>query len=157
MTILRLGALAVACGLSVAGVSAAQAQSFGNIVKGAEQGALQSAVGTNNASSLAGGDLTSGLLGSMGLPSLSTASTGNITGVLSYCVQNKLVSSTSTAQTTLNSLTGKSDVKSDTSYASGQQGILQLGNGNQLSLDSLKAKVRKKMCNAVLNRASSLL
>ncbi len=145
----RSGVLALIAGLSFAGVSASHAQSFGGIAQGAEQGALQSVTGSS------GG--TSGLLGSLGVPSLSSASSGNIAGLLGYCVQNDLVSNVSSAKSTLNTMTGKSDVTSDASYASGQQGLLQLADGNQLSLSSLKAAVRKKVCKAVTSKASSLL
>ncbi|MCH4091505.1 DUF2501 domain-containing protein [Acetobacter sp.] len=145
----RSGVLALIAGLSFAGVSAAHAQSFGSIAQGAGQGALQSVTGST------GG--TSGLLGSLGIPSLSSASSGNIAGLLGYCVQNDLVGDVSSAKSTLNTLTGRSAVTGDTSYASGQQGLLQLADGNQLSLSSLKGAVRKKVCKAITSRASSLL
>ncbi|NHO32541.1 DUF2501 domain-containing protein [Acetobacter fallax] len=155
MIVRRFCALALAGGLALTGASVAHAQSFGGLAKGAEQGALQGALGqTGLGGTTTSG--TSGLLGSVGLPSLSSASTGNVTGILSYCVQNNIVSG-STATSTLNSLTGKSNVTSDTSYTAGQQGLLQVGNGNQLSLASLKEGVRKKLCNAVLSKSQSLI
>lgn len=80
-----------------------------------------------------------------------------MTGLLSYCVQNDLVSNVSSAKSTLSTLTGNSGVASDSSYASGQQGLLQLADGNQLSLSSLKDAVRRKVCKAVMSKASSLL
>ncbi|NHN87380.1 DUF2501 domain-containing protein [Acetobacter conturbans] len=155
MAIRRFGALALVCGLSVAGVSVAQAQSLSGIAQGAEQGAMQNALGSTTSSSTTGS--TSGLLGAMGVPSLSSASSGNVAGVLSYCVQNNLVSNVSSAKSTLSTLSGQSAVTGDTSYASGQQGLLQVGNGNQLSLSTLKAKARKKLCKAVESKASSLI
>lgn len=154
MIVRRFHALALAAGLTVAGVSAAQAQSFGNLAQGAAQGALQGAMGNSGLGTTSTN--ASGLMGALGLPSLSSASTGNLTGILSYCVQNNLVSG-SAATSTLSTLSGRSAVTSDTSYAAGQQGLLQLGNGNQLSLSSMKEQMRNKLCKAVLNKTQSLI
>ncbi|GBQ21789.1 hypothetical protein AA0472_0561 [Acetobacter estunensis NRIC 0472] len=186
MMIRRFAAFALVGGLALTGASAAQAQGWGNVAQGAAQGALNSALGggstaagstaagTTAAGTTAAGTTTagtaatgtsgvggllptgSGLLGSLGIPSLSSVGTSNLTGVLSYCVQNQLVSS-SAAQSTLSALTGQSSVTSDSSYAAGQQGLLQTGNGNQISLDSLKSQVRSKLCKMVLKQSKSLI
>lgn len=153
MSIRRFGALALVCGLSAAGVTNVHAQSLGSLAQGAEQGALNSALGGGTGATTSG---TGSLLGGLGLPSLSSASNGNIAGILGYCVQNNLVSG-SAAQSTLSTLTGNSSLTGDSSYASGQQGLLQVGNGNQFSLSTLKENLRKKMCKMVLNKATSLI
>ncbi|MBV1838698.1 DUF2501 domain-containing protein [Acetobacter estunensis] len=165
MMIRRFAAFALVGGLALTGASAAQAQGWGNVAQGAAQGALGNALGGSSTAGTAATGTSgaasllpsgSGLLGSLGIPSLSSVGTSNLTGVLSYCVQNQLVSS-SAAQSTLSTLTGQSSVTSDSSYAAGQQGLLQTGNGNQLSLSSLKGQVRSKLCKMVLQQSKSLI
>lgn len=154
MNLRRFHVLALAGGLALSGASAAHAQGFGNMLQGAEKGALQGAM--NQTGLTSGTSATQTLLGAAGLPSLSSASTGNITGLLSYCVQNNVVSG-QTATNALSTLTAQTDRKSDATYTAGQQGLLQVGNGNQLSLASLKEGLRQKVCQSILNRAQSLL
>lgn len=96
-----------------------------------------------------------GLTGQM-LPSLSSASTGNIAGILSYCVQNNDLQG-SAATTTLNALTHKSGVTSSSAYTAGQQGQLETGNGNSFSLSGLTQQVKTKVCGMALQHAKSLL
>ena len=66
----RSGVLALVAGLSFAGASASHAQTLGSIAQGAEQGTPQSGTGSCRS--------TVGLLGSSGVPSLSSLSSGNI-------------------------------------------------------------------------------
>lgn len=127
-------------GLAVAGlvVSSAQAQSI---------------PGVGSA-----GNAMSGMTGVMSsmLPNVSSASTGNVAGVLSYCVQNNYLSS-SGATSALSSLIGKQDVTSSSDYMAGQQGQLLTGGSNTLSLSSLKGQMKQKVCSMILNRAKNLL
>ncbi|MCP1248608.1 YjjA family protein [Gluconobacter oxydans] len=90
------------------------------------------------------------------LPNISSASTGNVAGVLSYCVQNNYLSG-SGATSALSSLTGKQDVTSSSDYTAGQQGQLLTGDSNAFSLSSLKGQMKQKVCNMVLSRAKNLL
>ncbi|GBR11703.1 hypothetical protein AOE01nite_08070 [Acetobacter oeni] len=159
MIVRRFSAFALVCGLALTGASAAHAQMFGNMAQGAAQGAMQNALGqtgTTTGTGLSGLTSTQGVLSSLGVPSLSSLSAGNTTGILSYCVQNNLVSG-SGAASTLSSLTSKSGITSDSSYTAGQQGLIQGANGNQVSLSSLKQGVRQKVCQSVLNQSKSLL
>jgi hypothetical protein len=96
-----------------------------------------------------------GLAGQM-LPSLSSASTGNIAGILSYCVQNKDLQG-SAATTTLNALTHKNGVTSSSAYTAGQQGQLETGNGSSFSLSGVTQQVKTKVCGMALEHAKSLL
>lgn len=106
----------------------------------------------NAMSGMTGG---TGMMSSM-LPNISSASTGNVAGVLSYCVQNNYLSG-SGATSALSSLTGKQDVTSSSDYTAGQQGQLLTGGSNAFSLSSLKGQMKQKVCNLVLNRAKNLL
>jgi hypothetical protein len=96
-----------------------------------------------------------GLTGQM-LPSLSSASTGNIAGILSYCVQNKGLQGNA-ATSTLNALTHKNGVTSSSAYTAGQQGQLETGSGQSFSLSGVQQQVKTKVCGMVLERAKSLL
>ncbi|MFT8989944.1 MAG: DUF2501 domain-containing protein [Gluconobacter albidus] len=108
--------------------------------------------GMSGMSGMTGG---TGIMGSM-LPNVSSASTGNVAGVLSYCVQNNYLSGSS-ATSALSSLTGKQDVTSSSDYAAGQQGQLLTRGSNPLSLSSLKGQMKQKLCSMILNRAQNLL
>jgi Protein of unknown function (DUF2501) len=106
------------------------------------------------ANSLMGGS-GSGAMGSM-LPSLSSSSTGNVAGVLSYCVKNNIVQGSS-ATGALSGLTGQSGVTSSSGYAAGEQGNIQSGSGSEFSLGSASDQIKTKACNMVLQHAQSLL
>ncbi|GBR67778.1 DUF2501 domain-containing protein [Gluconobacter kanchanaburiensis] len=113
------------------------------------------------------GDAMSGMSGMTGMtgagnimsrmvPNVASASTGNVAGVLGYCVQNNYLSG-SGATSALSSLTGKQDVTSSNDFKAGQQGQLLTGGTNSLSLSSLKGQMKQKVCNMILNRAQNLL
>ena len=108
--------------------------------------------GMSGMSGMTGG---TGIMGSM-LPNVSSASTGNVAGVLSYCVQNNYLSGSS-ATSALSSLTGKQGVTSTSDYAAGQQGQLLTGGSDPLSLSSLKGQLKQKLCSMILSRAQNLL
>lgn len=144
LTTKKFAALALAFGL--VGANAAQAQSWGSLGKDALSTATSSAKSAG-----------SSMVGSM-LPSLSSSSTGNIAGILGYCVQNNaLQGAKSTATSVLSNLTQKSDVTSSTAYAAGQNGLLQTGDNQMYSLANLKGELKTKLCSMVLNKAQSLL
>jgi hypothetical protein len=107
------------------------------------------------AGNLMGGGGGSGALGQM-VPSLSSSSTGNVAGVLSYCVQNNIIQGAS-ATSVLSALTGKSGVTSSSGYQAGEQGDIQSGNGNSFSLSGVSQQVKTKACNLVLQHAQSML
>ncbi|WP_415471570.1 DUF2501 domain-containing protein [Acetobacter orientalis] len=143
-----VAALVWAAGL--AGTGAAQAQSWGSIGKDALSSATSSATSGAKSAGM-------NMVGSM-LPSLSSASTSNVAGILGYCVQNNVLqSSTSTASSVLNNLTQKPGVTSSSAYSAGQQGLLQTGDNQMFSLANLKGQLKTKLCNTVLSKAQSLL
>jgi hypothetical protein len=121
----------------------------------------QSIPGMGGSSGLSGA--ASGLMGGGGsgamssmLPSLSSSSTGNVAGVLSYCVQNNIVQGSS-ATSALSTLTGQSGVTSSSGYAAGQQGEIQSGSGSDFSLNGASKQIKTKACNMVMQHAQSLL
>jgi len=89
------------------------------------------------------------------LPDVSSANASNTSGLLSYCVQNSYLKS-STAKSLLSSLTGSSSVSTaSSSYLSGTKGILETGNGETFSLSALKDKAKTKLCDTILEHAKS--
>lgn len=140
-----VAALPLAAALSGA---PAHAQGFGGLGGDSSSGALGNAAGLLSGSGVK-------------MPSISSLPSSNVTGLLSYCVQNNYLEGNSPA-TLLSSLKQKSGLDtSGTQYTNGQNGILDTGNGNTFSLSSLegnlKQKATKKVCNAVLKQGKSLL
>ena len=117
-------------------------------------GSAENAMGGMSGGSMGGG-MASGMMSSM-LPNVASASSGNIAGVLSYCVQNNYLSG-SGASSALSGLTSKAGLTSSSDYASGQKGQLLTGESNPFSLSSLKSGLKQKVCSMVLNRAQNLL
>ena len=115
--------------------------------------------------------LPGGLLGG-GLPNIGSSSIGNLTGVLGYCVKNKIIggvgaggaasaigggaNATIGANSVLNGLSGRTGVTSSKDFALGQTGVLQTGNGT-LPLGNATGMVRTRMCDLVLQQATKLL
>lgn len=149
MTKKTFAGLVLAAGL--AGTASAQAQSWGSMGKDALNSATSSATSSAKSAGM-------GMMSNM-LPSLSSASTSNLTGVLGYCVQNNVLSGAqSTAATSvLGNLTQQQGVTSSSGYSAGQQGLLQTGGNQTFSLDNLKGQMKTKLCNMVLSKAQSLL
>lgn len=89
-------------------------------------------------------------------------STGNVAGVLQFCIQNNYLGGASgSASSVKDALLGKlgGNASSDSGYTSGSSGILDAGNGNKLDLSGggLKQQVTKQICDKVLSQAKSLL
>ncbi len=128
------------CGWA-AGATPAQAQLMDSL-KGAGSG-------------MAGG------LGGLSMPQVGSASSGNVAGVLKYCVRNKYLGASGAS--TDSSLLGKlgSGATSSSQYEAGNQGTLETGQGRDVSLGggsgSLKGKLTQKVCDQVLSHAKSLL
>ncbi|MDG6094603.1 DUF2501 domain-containing protein [Acetobacter sp. AN02] len=160
MTISSRIRIAVVAALAVSAPAAAHAQLLGNMIQSATQGATSGAMNslTNSTSGLTSG--LSGLTNGLNLSSLASANSGNVSGVLNYCIQNNMLSGAqgNTATSTLGSLTQQSQISpSNQSYVLGQQGILQTGTGNQVSLSSLDQSARQRLCSLILNKAQSFL
>lgn len=131
-------------------------------------GAAQAQLG--NLLNQSGGGGSAGGLGSLGGvgsalsgQSLSSGSTGNVAGVLEFCIKNNYLSGNS-ASSVKDSLMsklpgGSSSASSDSGYTSGAKGILSSGNGQQLDLSGggLKEQVTKQVCDKILAQGKSLL
>lgn len=119
---------------------------------------LANAVGAGTSSKSAGSGLSS--LGGMSMPSVGSASSGNIAGVLRYCVRNNYVNG-SGASSVEHSLVGKlgGNTTNSSQFTSGDKGTLQTGDGGKFSLGGggLKAQVTQKICAQVLQHAKSLI
>jgi hypothetical protein len=115
---------------------------------------LKGAAGMGNSSGSGGG------LGGMSMPSVGSASNGNIAGVLGYCVRNNYVGG-SGASSVQNNLMGKlgGNTASSPEFTSGENGTLQTGNGQSMNLGGggLKAQLTQKVCDQVLKHAKSLI
>ncbi|AFQ48079.1 DUF2501 domain-containing protein [Burkholderia cepacia] len=104
-----------------------------------------------------GGALTGG-----GGTSLLPGSTGNVAGLLQFCIQNNYLGGASGgASSVKDALLGKlgGNASSDSGYTSGASGILDAGNGSKLDLSGggLKQQVTKQICDKVLAQGKSLL
>ena len=101
-----------------------------------------------------------GSMGGMAMPSVGSASSGNVAGVLGYCVRNNYLSGdgASSVQSGLMSKLGANTTHSS-QYEEGSQGVLQSGNGQNVSLGGggLKAQMTQKVCAQVLKHAKSLM
>jgi hypothetical protein len=112
---------------------------------------LGGAAGKNGLGSLLGG------LGGGAMPSLNSVGVGNATGVLGYCVRNKLLrNQQNVAGGLLGRLTGKPAVQSSPGFLAGEQGLLQ-GGGKKLSLDALPDGLKAKACDLVLSKVQSFM
>jgi hypothetical protein len=107
---------------------------------------------------MAGG--LSGLAGGGSASSLASSSTGNVAGVLQFCIKNNYLSGDGAASVK-DKIMGKisGQPKSDPGYLDGAKGMLDGGNGKKLDLSGggLKAQVTKKACDQILGQAKSML
>jgi len=103
-----------------------------------------------------------GALGSLGLApsSITSGSTGNVAGVIEFCMKNNYLNADSATSAVKDKLLGSvSGGTQDTGYTSGSRGILSTGSGNQLDLtqSGLKAEVTKQVCDKILAQGKSML
>lgn len=140
-------------------VSGAQAQ-LGNLLNQAGGNGSGSGSGSGSSGGL-------GSLGSMGSAlsgqSLTSGSTGNVAGVLEFCIKNNYVSA-SGASSVKDSLMsklpgGSSAASSDSGYSDGAKGILSSSSGQQLDLSGggLKQQATKQICDKILAQGKSML
>jgi hypothetical protein len=118
----------------------------------------------NDLSDALGGakDSALGALGGGQLPAVDQASTGNLAGVLQYCVKNNYLGGTDVAsveQSLLGKVGGSGEAQKDQGFMSGVGGVLETGGGQGFSLggDGLQKTVTDKVCDLVLEHAQSLL
>jgi hypothetical protein len=131
--------------------SAAHAQ-LGNLLKQGGGDGSSSSGGLGNL-----GGMSSALSGQ----SLTSGSTGNVAGVLQFCIKNNYLSDSS-ASSVKDSLTSKltgGSPSSDSGYADGAKGILKSSSGQQMDLSGggLKQEVTKQVCDKILAQGKSML
>lgn len=100
-------------------------------------------------------DLGGALSGS----SMTAGSTGNVAGVLQFCIKNNYLdgnAASSVKDRVMGKLSGKPS--SDEGYSEGEKGILSSSDGKKLDLSGggLKAKVTKQVCDQILAQGKSL-
>jgi hypothetical protein len=120
----------------------------------------------NNTMNSTGSGMSMPGMGGMSLPSVSSASPTNLAGLLQYCVQNNYLSggsadaASSAKESLLSKFTGSSsDPTSNTGFTSGNNGVLDTGNGQSTTLggSGIKAQITQKVCSEVLSHAKSML
>ena len=107
-------------------------------------------------------------LGGMGNPagalagqSVTAGSTGNLTGILQYCVKNSFLGGAEASSVTdklMGKLGGSSAASSDKGYQDGIKGVVTSTDGKQLDLSGVAATtgLSKQVCNQVFSQAKSL-
>lgn len=93
--------------------------------------------------------------------SVTAGSTGNVAGVLEYCLKNNFLGG-GDASSTKDKLLGKlgGSTASDSGYKEGSQGLLKSSDGKQLNLGEvggMKSEITKKVCEQILAQGKSLL
>jgi hypothetical protein len=132
-------------------VSVAQAQ-LGNLLNQGASGGSTGGLGSlgGMGSALSGQSITSG-------------STGNVAGVLEFCIKNNYLSgggASSVKDSLMSKLPGgSSSASSDRGYADGAKGILSSSDGKHLDLSGsgLKEQATKQICDKILAQGKSML
>ncbi|MFL6673706.1 MAG: DUF2501 domain-containing protein [Massilia sp.] len=130
-------------------VAPAQAQLEGLINKGGKTG---SAGGLGNL-----GDMANGLSGQ----AIAAGSTGNVAGVLQYCISNNYLrggGASAVKDKLLGKLSGDA-TPTDSGYQDGAMGLLKSSDGKQLDLrgGGLKAQATRQVCDRILAQGKSML
>lgn len=102
-----------------------------------------------------------GLGGALSGQSMTAGSTGNVAGILEFCIKNNYLkgNAASGVKDALMGKLGGGSAKSDSGYGDGAKGILNSTGGNKMDLGGggLKAEVTRQVCDTVLSQAKSLL
>jgi len=102
-----------------------------------------------------------GMTGGLSAQSMTSSSTGNVAGVLEFCIKNNYLSgnSASSVKDSLMSKLPGGSSSSDSGYANGAKGILDSSNGTKLDLSGggLKEQVTKQVCDKILAQGKSML
>ena len=122
---------------------------------------LDKAKGAGAGASSGGSGALGGLGGALSGQSITAGSTGNVAGILEFCIKNNYLKGNAASgvkDALMGKLGGKS-AKSDSGYGEGAKGILNSAGGNKVDLGGggLKAEVTRQVCDKVLSQAKSLL
>ncbi|NHO32870.1 DUF2501 domain-containing protein [Acetobacter fallax] len=98
---------------------------------------------------------TPGALNEGGMPSIDSASPGNVAGLLSYCIHKKYVYGT-TPRSVARGLAKRQDVKNDQAYSLGGQGLLQNGSSTPFDISTLNKSQRVKLCSDLTKKGQTL-
>ena len=144
----RTGAMALALAALLMHAPVATAQ-LGDVLK-------------NPMGSMAGAESATGSLGDLSLQSLTSGSTGNVAGLLDFCIKNNYLGAggaESIKDKLMDKLGGPSKASSDSGFASGSRGILQNSHGKTLDLSGsgLKATATEQVCEKILAQGKALL
>lgn len=148
----------------------AQAASWQENLNGAADllGNSNNTSGSKNATSTTDGGLSLGtitqLLGG-GNNAVASSSMSNATGVLEYCIRNKVVNNVNGLTDKLQSklgLNSSTKQSKDTSYMQGIAGLLNTGSNQKLDLNTLGEtalgkQLKTKACNVVLDQGNSYI
>lgn len=119
------------------------------------------AAGGGASSSGAGASPLGGLGGALSGQSMTAGSTGNVAGILTFCIKNNYLkgNAASGVKDALMGKLGGDSAKSDSGYGDGARGVLNSAGGGKVDLGGggLKAEVTRKVCDTVLSQAKSLL
>ena len=129
------------------------------------------AQGLGQLKDIAGGSGLGDAASSLGsLSSITSGSTGNVAGIIEYCMKNNYLnadnaSSVGNASSVRNQLMGRmtgggnQSAESNPDYISGAKGIVTSSGGQSvdLSMAGLKDKAVKKVCEKILDQGKSLL
>jgi hypothetical protein len=135
-------------------VCAAHAQ-LGNLLNQGNQG------GNSGSSGGLSGSL-GGMSNGLSPQSLTSSSTGNVAGVLEFCIKNNyLGGSASSVKDSLTSKLpgGSSSSSSDSGYTDGSKGILNSSGGQKIDLSGggMKQQMTKQVCDKILAQGKSML
>lgn len=122
---------------------------------------LDKAKGAGASSGSGASGALGGLGGALSGQSMTAGSTGNVAGILEFCIRNNYLNGNA-ASGVKDALMGKlpgGSAKSDSGYGDGAKGILNSAGGNKVDLGGggLKAEVTRQVCDKVLSQAKSLL
>jgi Protein of unknown function (DUF2501) len=146
--------------LAATGISTAVFLTFAAI--GATSGQAQLLNTLKDAAGGTGTGSSSGAMGNLGglaLPSVGSASSSNVAGVLKFCVQNQLTGggdASSVQSSLVDKLGGAKNEQAAPAYQSGSKGVLE-ASGKSVDVSQLNTQVKSKVCDQVLQRAKSLL
>ncbi len=166
-------ALLASCGLVVASFGAAHAQTTQSVPAGttlpaappgsvpvtnpADAASAPTSPGAQIVNGVTGASTaaTPGAVGAGGMPSIDNASTGNVAGLLYYCVNKKYTYGTTT-RSVGRALAKRQDVKNDQGYSLGGQGLLQNGTSTPFDISTLDKSRRVKLCSDLTKKGQTM-
>lgn len=148
--------------------STAHAASWQDQLNGAASDLLGNNSGSNNTTSTTDGGLSLSSITKLlsgGNSAVASDSMTNATGVLQYCIRNKVVNNVNGLTDQLQSklgLTSSTTQSKETSYQQGIAGLLNTGSNQKLDLNALGEtelgkKLKTKACNVVLDQGMSYI